>query len=214
MGGMHFGQGTGASSRTGANRRPVLLLMGPIGLFFARFSRYQQGCGIPVTKVMFPLREFGFRSDVCVPYRKGMDSWRPFLRQLIQERIRHTFMYGDFIIPHRIAIEEARELGVEAWVFELGYLRPNYVTLNGTGSSLPNLNQPAVFYRTLPDVISRPRTLFWIWLLAQSPALTYSARFHPPDHRGEHKLQPSPGFLWCQVRGTWRYWLYRWQERR
>ena len=51
--------------------------MGPIGLFFARFCRYLQGCGIPVTKVAFPLREFGFPADVCVPYGKGMDSWRP-----------------------------------------------------------------------------------------------------------------------------------------
>ena len=90
---------------------PVLLLMGPIGLFFARFSRYLQGCGIPVTKVSFPLREFGFPSDVCaVPAADGRLA--PFLRQLLQERgIRHIFMYGDFIIPHRIAIEEAQALG-------------------------------------------------------------------------------------------------------
>ena len=98
---------------------PVLLLMGPIGLFFARFCRYLQGCGIPVTKVAFPLRNSA-PADVCVPYSKG---WvvAAFLRQLIEEwGIRHIFMYGDFIIPHRIAIEGARVLGVEAWVFELG----------------------------------------------------------------------------------------------
>ena len=90
--------------------------MGPIGLFFARFCRYLQGCGIPVTKVAFPLREFGFPADVCVSYSKGMDSWRPFLRRLIEERgIRHIFMYGDFIIPHRIAIEEARNLGAVSY---------------------------------------------------------------------------------------------------
>ena len=137
---------------------PVLLLMGPIGLFFARFSRYLQGCGIPVTKVSFPLREFGFPSDVCVPFRQPMDAWRPFLRQLLQERgIRHIFMYGDFIIPHRIAIEEAQALGVEAWVFELGYLRPNYVTLERDRvNARSNLNQPAQFYRDLPPVDQLP----------------------------------------------------------
>ena len=41
-------------------------------------------------------------------------------------------MYGDFIIPHRIAIEEAQALGIG--LVELGYLRPNYVTLGRTGS--------------------------------------------------------------------------------
>ena len=45
---------------------------GPIGLFFARFCRYLQGCGIPVTKVVFPLRELAFRPmSVCLTARDG-----------------------------------------------------------------------------------------------------------------------------------------------
>ena len=193
--------------------------MGPIGLFFARFCRYLQGCGIPVTKVAFPLREFGFPADVCVSYSKGMDSWRPFLRRLIEERgIRHIFMYGDFIIPHRIAIEEARNLGVEAWVFELGYLRPNYVTLERDRvNARSNLNKPAVFYRELPPCDQLPQNIVfdpgWRWRKAwKAPTFIQHAFTRYPIIEGEHKLQPSPRFLWCQVRGSWRYWLYRWQE--
>ena len=193
--------------------------MGPIGLFFARFCRYLQGCGIPVTKVAFPLREFGFPADVCVSYSKGMDSWRPFLRRLIEERgIRHIFMYGDFIIPHRIAIEEARNLGVEAWVFELGYLRPNYVTLERDRvNARSNLNKPAIFYRELPPCDQLPQNIVldpgWRWRKAwKAPTFIQHAFTRYPIIEGEHKLQPSPRFLWCQVRGSWRYWLYRWQE--
>ena len=199
---------------------PVLLLMGPIGLFFARFCSYLRGCGIPVTKVAFPLREFGFPSEVRVPYDGDMEGWRSFLRQLLTERgIRHIFMYGDFIIPHRIAIEEARALGVEAWVFELGYLRPNYVTLERDRvNARSNLNRPVDFYRDLPPADRLPGGIMldpgWRWRKVwKAPTFIQHAFTRYPIIEGEHKLQPSPGFLWCQLRGSWRYWLYRWQER-
>ena len=194
--------------------------MGPIGLFFARFSRYLRGCGVSVTKIAFPLHEFGFPSDVRVAYRGSMQDWRPFLRQVLEERgIRHIFMYGDFIIPHRIAIEEARDLGIEAWVFELGYLRPNYVTLERDRvNARSNLNQPAAMYRNLPPVDALPTDIVldpgWRWRKAwKAPTFIQHAFTHYPIIEGEHKLQPSPRFLWCQLRGSWRYWIYRWQER-
>lgn len=198
---------------------PVLLLMGPIGLFFARFCNYLRGCGIPVTKVSFPLHEFGFPRDVRVPFRGPMEEWRPFLRQLLAERgIRHIFMYGDFIIPHRIAIEEAQRAGIEAWVFELGYIRPNYVSLERDRvNARSNLNQPVEFYRALPPVNRLPGGTLdpgWRWRkLWKAPTFIQHAFTDYPIIEGEHKLQPSPRFLWCQLRGSWRFWLYRLQER-
>lgn len=198
---------------------PVLLLMGPIGLFFARFCRYLRGCGIPVTKVAFPLQEFGFPREVEVPFSGDMEAWRPFLRQLLLDRgIRHIFMYGDFIIPHRIAIEEAQGLGIEAWVFELGYIRPNYVSLERDRvNARSNLNKPVEFYQALPAVNSLPGGCLdpgWRWRkIWKAPTFIQHAFTDYPIIEGEHKLQPSPRFLWCQLRGSWRFWLYRWQER-
>lgn len=199
---------------------PVLLLMGPIGLFFARFSRYLRDCGIPVTKVIFPLYEFGFRRDERVLFQGAMQEWRPFLRQLLQERgIRQIFMYGDFIIPHRIAIEEAQRAGIEAWVFELGYIRPNYVTLERDRvNARSNLNRPVAFYRDLPAVTRLPSGradpgLRWrkIW---KAPTFIQHALTSYRIIEGQHKLQPSPVYLWYQLRGSWRFWVYRIQERR
>jgi len=198
---------------------PVLLLMGPIGMFFSRFYRYLSECGIPVVKVSFPMHEFGFPRGVCVPFSADMSEWRPFLRALLADHgICHVFMYGDFIIPHRIAIEEANCVGVEAWVFELGYVRPNYVTLERNHvNSRSNLNQSAEYYRSLPLVKRLPVCqlepgLRWrkVWKL---PTFIQHSLVRYRIIEGEHKLQPTPLFLWFQLRGSWRYWIYRFQER-
>lgn len=198
---------------------PVLLLMGPLGLFFYRFYRYLNECNIPVVKVVFPLHEFRFPRRVCVPFSGSMTEWRPFLRKLLAEHgICHVFMYGDFIIPHRIAIEEANRAGIEAWVFELGYIRPNYITLERNRvNSRSNLNQSVEFYRSLPLVKRVPVCqlepgLRWrkIW---KAPTFIQHSFARYRIIEGEHKLQPTPLFLWYQLRGSWRYWIYRLQER-
>ena len=47
-------------------------------------------------------------------------------------------MYGNVLIPHKQALELVKELNVEGinvktHIFELGYLRPNFVTLENEG---------------------------------------------------------------------------------
>ncbi len=193
--------------------------MGPIGIFFARFCRYLLGRGVPVTKVIFPLHEFGFPAEVRVPFRGDMEAWRPFLEDLIRERsIRHIFMYGDFIIPHRIAIEVAKRAGIDAFVFELGYLRPNYVSLERDRvNSRSHLNRPVEFYRSLPCVDRLPSSVLnsgWRWRkIWKAVTFVQHSFVNYKVIESEHKLQPRVGYLWCQLRGEWRFWIYQLQER-
>ncbi|MFN9660572.1 MAG: 1-acyl-sn-glycerol-3-phosphate acyltransferase [Cyanobacteriota bacterium] len=201
--------------------------MGPIGLFFARLARNLERKGVPVTKVSFPLYEFGFPLHQRVFFSAGMDEFQSFLRALILERgIRHIFMYGDFIDPHRLAIDLVQQMNaekvmpfpIEAWVFELGYIRPNYVSLElERVNARSNLNQPISYYQSLPraDVIPQARRdegIRWrkIWKM---PTFIQHAFTPYPIIQGPHKLQPKPSYLLAQILGLIRKYLYRFSER-
>lgn len=205
---------------------PVLLLMGPIGLFFARLANHLERQGVPVWKVSFPLHEFGFAKHQRLTYAEPMHDFRQFLRLQIEAKgIRHLFMYGDFIDPHRIAIDLVREWNadttrhakIEAWVFELGYIRPNYVSLEKERvNARSSLNRPASFYRALPEVDSLHRAssetgLRWrkAW---KAPTFIRHAFTNYPIISGPHKLQPRPSYLLAQAKGLIRKHKYRLSE--
>lgn len=211
-----------------AIKGPVLLLMGPLGTFFARFANDLQRQGVPVTKLMFPLHEFGFEASHCLPYRGSMEAFPAFLQRLLVERgIRHVFMYGDFIDPHRLALEVIeglntrtdRDFDIDAWVFELGYIRPNFITLERERvNARSSLNKPASFYQALPPVSSiradyeKPGSRWRkAWKL---PTFIQHSLTDYPIIRGPHKLQPKPSYLLYQVRGLLRKYLYRFSEKK
>jgi capsular polysaccharide export protein len=206
---------------------PVLMLMGPLGSFFARLAHHLESRGAHLTKLSFPLHEFGFPAHQRVAYAGPMEDYKPFLRSLILERgIRHLFMYGDFIDPHRLAIELVREMNaektlphtIESWVFELGYVRPNCVSLElERVNARSNLNLSADFYRELPPVdgiptVPRDCGIRWrkCW---KAPTFVQHAFTSYPIISGPHKLQPKPSYLLAQVAGLWRKHLYRISER-
>ena len=206
---------------------PVLLLMGPLGTFFARLADHLETGGVNVSKLSFPLHEFGFPAHQRVAYGGCMENYKPFLRTLILERgIRHLFMYGDFIDPHRLAIELVRELNaenalahtIEAWVFELGYVRPNFVSLElERVNARSNLNLPVDFYQNLPAVevlpeATRDSGMRWhkCW---KFPTFILHAFTPYQIISGDHKLQPKPSYLLAQVAGLLRKHLYRISEK-
>ena len=206
---------------------PVLLLMGPLGTFFARLAAHFEERGVPVWKVAFPLHEFGFPAHQRLPYEGPMSEFRSFLLQEIQNKgIRHLFMYGDFIDPHRIAIDLVREFNVQrpseakldAWVFELGYVRPNYVSLERERvNARSGLNQPAEFYQSLPEVEEIPQAqreagIRWRkWW--KTPTFIQHSLTDYPIIAGPHKLQPRPSYLLAQLCGLARKHLYQVTER-
>jgi capsule polysaccharide modification protein KpsS len=123
--------------------RKLLLLQGPAGPFFARLSRQLREAGAVVSKVNFNGGEdLYYREPGVVPYRGSLEGWAEFFESLVAERsIDGIILFGDCRPLHRRAIEQATKLGVEVFVFEEGYVRPDFVTLERGGvnghSSIP-----------------------------------------------------------------------------
>ncbi|MFN9925597.1 MAG: hypothetical protein ACK53I_01510, partial [Phenylobacterium sp.] len=131
------------------------------------------------------------------------------------------------IDPHRIAIEIAREHNaslrqgeacLDAWVFELGYVRPNYVSLERERvNARSGLNRPVEFYRSLPEVATIPQAqretgIRWRkWW--KTPTFILHAFTRYQIIAGPHKLQPRPSYLLAQLSGLARKHLYRVTER-
>lgn len=69
-------------------------------------------------------------------FRGGLSDWPQYLHRLIaRERVTDILYYGNGRPYHRIAAEVAAELGINAYVYEFGYLRPDWITLERGGMS-------------------------------------------------------------------------------
>lgn len=122
--------------------------MGPL---FRRLGQVLRRDGYGVHKVNFNGGDRLFwRLPNGIDYRGSPADWPAALRQLIAERqITDVVMFGDCRPMHMAASAVCRELHVPVHVFEEGYIRPDWVTLELGGvnghSTLPR--DPA-WYRT------------------------------------------------------------------
>jgi capsule polysaccharide modification protein KpsS len=138
----------------------ILMLQGPNGWFFRRVAKRLVGLGATVTKVNFnPADSFFFPGPNVVTYREGLDAWPETFERLLRERhIDVVLLFGDCRPYHRAAMDRAEILGIEVAVFEEGYLRPNYVTLEVGGvNGKSKLPRDPEFYRDVALEPSLPK---------------------------------------------------------
>lgn len=130
-------------------RRHALLLQGPMGWFFSDLAALLTQQGQHVTKVHFNGGDQLFwRHPGALRYTGKPDTLADWLRALMKrQRIDAVVLFGQMRPIHCVAREVARELGVGIFVFEEGYLRPNYVTIERRGvNALSRLPRSASFY--------------------------------------------------------------------
>jgi capsular polysaccharide export protein len=142
--------------------RQFLFLQGLPGGFFRDLADALAAQGHRVHRVNFNGGDLvGWRFG-GVNYRGGAHRWPAFLARLIMaQQITDVVLFGDCRPLHRMARATAAGLGVVVHVFEEGYLRPDWITLERGGvngfSPLPDDPQ---WYReaaaALPPVPARP----------------------------------------------------------
>lgn len=197
----------------------ILLLQGPVGPFFSRFSRDLEVNGAEVFKVNLNGGDWLFYPSNAYNFRGTMASWPDYIRALLVElEIDVVILFGDCRRYHEIAHGIARELDIEVGVFEEGYIRPDYITLEREGvngfSALPD--KPIFYLNNVePLNIRRERVgnAFWYaawWAFTYYAAAIFLRPFfkHYQHHR---PLNIKEGFLWLRSLG--RKWIYRFKER-
>lgn len=116
-------------------KKSALLLQGPAGPFMRRFGEELRQIGVRTTKINFHAGDALFYPGPdAIAFRGRPEEWPEFVGRVIDEReIDSIFLFGDCRAHHRTAISVARERGVAVWVFEEGYLRPDWITLEPDG---------------------------------------------------------------------------------
>lgn len=135
----------------------VLMLQGPVGPFFARFATDLKLAGAVVFKVNFNGGDWLFSGSSSFSHAFNFTdkpaAWPAYFSDLLLRlNIDTVFLFGDCRPMHVAAMAVIRERGLQVGVFEEGYLRPDYITLERDGvnnnSSLPS--NPA-FYLAQPQ---------------------------------------------------------------
>ena len=198
----------------------VLLLQGPLGPFFRRLSRDLTQIGARVSKINFNGGDWLFYPTGAVQYRGSMEEWPAFLAGILTEqKIDIVLMYGDCRPIHTCVREQTEQAGVELGVFEAGYVRPNYITLERSGmndySSLPRTPD---FYSRLSDKKSNMPldvgSVFWhaaLWAIMYYVA---SSLLRPvfPHYCHHRRLAMREALPW--LRGLWRKYYFHFKERK
>jgi capsular polysaccharide export protein len=208
---------------SGLYGKKILLLQGPMGDFFKRLDDYLRSRGAVTFRIGFNAADALFsHKDNYTPFRGRPEEWREYIRSYLKEKkIDNILLFGDCRYYQSEAIKAAKESGVEVYVFEEGYIRPNYVTLEPWGvnaySSLPK--DPAFYKRLDPASFSYTKadpvhpsfgkmafeaSIYYI--------IAYLGKPLYPHYRHHRELDPFKEAFYG-LRSLWRKQKYKFMER-
>ena len=145
----------------------IILLQGPVGPFFRHLACDLRNTGAMVFKVNFNAGDWVFYPHRAINYRGSMEEWPAVIEKLLKSlQIDVIFLFGDCRPVHRDIRHIAGKLGIQTGVFEEGYVRPNYVTLEryGVNGNSTIIDDPESVFRNRPIEIPEENQIdntFW-----------------------------------------------------
>jgi capsular polysaccharide export protein len=148
------------------NKRCFLFLQGVATPFFDRLASAIRAADIDTYRVVFCGGDTQYHSDgTSICYRGSVDDLPDFYEKLFKRLlVTDLVLFGDTRPVHTSAIKLAKKLGIDAHVYEEGYLRPDWVTLdlggvNANSTLLPNEetieSKLPAYYRDLAKKVER-----------------------------------------------------------
>jgi len=194
-----------------------------MGGFFARLAKHLSDSGARVYKINFNGGDwyYYYGHSNTTNYRGSPEAWPDFIGDFLQQHeIKRIFLFGDCRYYHREAIKAARESGVEVYVFEEGYVRPHYITLERGGvNGYTSLPRSPEFFLSQSQVIIKPAkptgTYFRHMAFAAvgyylAAALLSGFFPHYEHHKSFSVLRKGRWWLLSGMRKCW----YDWKDQR
>ena len=145
-----------AVGRSTGSPRTFLFLQGPSSPLFVEIARILDMAGSRCIRVNLNAGDWiSWRWRNAFNYRGDFAGWRAYVRQRIEAAgVMDMILHGEERPYHQVAIEEGRRAGVTVNVVEMGYLRPDWVTLerNGLSSNSHFPTDPAYILETASDL--------------------------------------------------------------
>lgn len=199
----------------------VLLLQGPMGPFFWRFRQDLEAAGAEVLKVNFCPGDRLYYPKEAIDYRGTLAEWPSYLSRLLaRESVNAVFLFGDCRHYHKSVPDVIRWQNANLYVFEEGYLRPDYITLEEGGvNRFSSLSREPAFYRAYvppPEADRAPKKVTKSFSRAAIHAIIYtlanaSFGWRYPYYQHHRCLAPLPqAFYW--LRAAWRKQYFGWRE--
>lgn len=128
----------------------ILFLQGPMGSFFKKLDVIFRKKGAKTYKIGFNAGDSFFSNHYnYTPYKDTRENYTTFITEFLKkEKIDKIFLFGDCRFYQRVSINVAKTLGIEVFVFEEGYIRPNYITMEKYGvNDFSSISRDKDFYQ-------------------------------------------------------------------